>query len=83
MEIWALIPIAAIVMWGVQGVARAIAAGVAQRGSRPDAVADDRLRMEVEELRRRVLELEERQDFAERMLTRGAPDGAKGGRDAS
>ena len=75
MDVWVLIPLAAILMWGVQGVARALSAGRARQV--PPAVPDEALRAELETLRQRVLELEERQDFTDRMLTRGARgDGA-------
>lgn len=104
-EAWVLIPIVAIVMWGVQGVARALR-GLPEprsrhrsRGHRAyDAVGEvsgadeavraelDELRQrvaELEELRPRVTELEERQDFTERVLTRGSHDGDAGRSHAS
>jgi hypothetical protein len=68
-DAWSLIPIVAILMWGAQGIARAVFAGRARRA--PPAVADDAVRAELETLRQRVMELEERQDFTDRMLTRG------------
>jgi hypothetical protein len=83
-EVWVLIPIAAIVMWGLQGMVRAMR-GLPEprshhrsRGHRAvqagdeGAGTDESLRGEVEDLRRRLTELEERQDFAERLLTRAA-----------
>jgi hypothetical protein len=69
-EAWALIPIVAIIMWGAQGIARAVFGGRA-RHARP-ALPDATLQAELEDLRHRVMELEERQDFTDRMLTRGA-----------
>lgn len=75
MEVWVLIPLAAIIMWGAQGIARAMFVGRARHA--PPAVPDDAMRAELEDLRQRVMELEERQDFTDRMLTRGARgDGA-------
>jgi hypothetical protein len=83
-EVWVLIPVVAIVMWGLQGVARALR-GLPEprshhrsRGHRaqaaPDEVAgpDEAVRAELDDMRRRLTELEERQDFAERLLTRAA-----------
>jgi hypothetical protein len=67
--VWVLIPLAAIVMWGAKGIAQAVAVGRA-RAAAP-ALPDEGLRAEIEELRQRVMELEERQDFTDRMLTRG------------
>jgi len=72
--VWVLIPLAAIVMWGAKGIAQALAAGRAR--SAPPALPDEGLRAEVEELRQRVLELEERQDFTDRVLTRGRGESA-------
>jgi hypothetical protein len=69
-EPWTLIPLAAILMWGAQGIARALFAARAR--SVPPAVPDDGVRAELDDLRHRVMELEERQDFTDRMLTRGA-----------
>jgi len=69
-ETWAFIPVVAIIMWGAQGIARAVFAGRARQT--PPAVPDDTVRTELENLRQRVMELEERQDFTDRMLTRGA-----------
>lgn len=48
---------------------RALADRLAGRTPRPDAEARERLEAEVGELRRRVLELEERLDFTERVLS--------------
>jgi hypothetical protein len=80
MEAWTLIPLAAILMWGAQGIARAISANRA----RPSVPASDEgLRAEVEDLRRRLAEIEERQDFTERMLARGSYDPPSGGPRAS
>lgn len=72
--VWVLIPLAAIVMWGAKGIAQAMAAGRARHA--PPALPDEGLRGEVEDLRQRVLELEERQDFTDRVLTRGRGEGA-------
>lgn len=88
MEPWVLIPIVAIIMWGIQGVARALR-GVPEprahrRGGRdlsagePARALDESVRTELEQLRQRVAELEERQDFTERMLTRGSQGGPGG-----
>lgn len=88
MEPWVLIPVVAIIMWGIQGVARALR-GVPDprgRGHRGRDVAagaeareiDESVRTELEQLRQRVAELEERQDFTERMLTRGSQGGTGG-----
>lgn len=72
MDVWVVIPLAAIIMWGAQGIARAVFAGRARQA--PPAVPDDAVRAELDTLRNRVTELEERQDFAERMLARGTHD---------
>ena len=70
-EVWVLIPLAAIVMWGARGIVTALAAG--RRAASPQiSQGADEVRAELEALRHRVTELEERQDFAERMLTRGS-----------
>ncbi|HET7040097.1 MAG TPA: hypothetical protein VFH97_09420 [Gemmatimonadales bacterium] len=79
MDPWMLVPLAAILMWGLQGIARARAGGDT-RGLREEVRA---LRGEVERLRdgtgtdgaleQRVAELEERVDFAERLLARQEP----------
>ena len=109
MDSWVLIPMAAIIMWGVQGVVRALRGVpdpryVHRRGrgrglvvgglvdgddSREPGRLDGSARTELEELRQRmdelellqhrVAELEERQDFTERMLTRGSHDAERGG----
>lgn len=71
--VWVLIPLAAIVMWGAKGVAQALAAGRARQA--PPALPDAGVRAELEDLRQRVLELEERQDFTDRVLTRGRGEG--------
>jgi len=77
--IWVLVPVAAIVMWGLKGIAQARAGGGDPRGLREEVRA---LRAEVERLREggsdaalegRLLELEERVDFAERLLARHEP----------
>jgi 1-acyl-sn-glycerol-3-phosphate acyltransferase len=100
-EAWTLIPIVAIVMWGVQGVARAlrgvpdprrvhrrrggglVVGGLVTDDEHGDAARiDESVRAELEELRQRVAELEERQDFTERVLTRGSHDPENGGRGA-
>lgn len=76
MEAWTIIPVAAIVMWGVQGIARAV---FAHRAAPPlPAVPDEALRAELEQLRQRVAEIEERQDFTERVLARGSQDAPPG-----
>jgi hypothetical protein len=80
-EAWAVIPVVAIVMWGLVGIARAVRGlpdlpshhrSRGHRGLEADQVAqpDESVRAELEELRRRMTELEERQDFAERLLAR-------------
>jgi hypothetical protein len=74
--IWVLIPVAAIVMWGARGIASTIASGRHPHVLTPPV--DEAMRDEVEQLRQRVTELEERQDFTERVLTRGsARDGGE------
>jgi hypothetical protein len=79
MDVWVLVPLIAIVMWGLQGIARARGGGAEARGLREEVRA---LRAEVERLREggsdgalegRLLELEERVDFAERLLARNEP----------
>lgn len=76
MEAWTIIPVAAIVMWGVQGIARAV---FAHRAAPPlPAAPDEALRAELEQLRQRVAEIEERQDFTERVLARGSHDASPG-----
>jgi len=101
-EAWVLIPVVAIVMWGIQGVARAlrgvpeprrvhrrsgggiVVGGLVTGDDGPDAARiDESVRVELEELRQRVTELEERQDFTERVLTRGSHDAETGGSGAS
>jgi hypothetical protein len=63
-------------MWGVQGIARAV---FAHRAAPPlPAVPDEALRAELEQLRQRVAEIEERQDFTERVLARGSQDAPPG-----
>ena len=49
----------------------AVAIGHRIRGGR-DTAPDDRLAVEVDQLRTRLAEVEERLDFAERLLARGA-----------
>jgi hypothetical protein len=49
----------------------AVAIGHRIRGGR-DSAPDQRLAVEVDELRTRLAEVEERLDFAERLLARGA-----------
>jgi hypothetical protein len=78
--IWVLVPVTAIVMWGLRGIAVARAgAGGDTRGLREEVQA---LRAEMDQLREgrpaealeaRLLELEERVDFAERLLARHEP----------
>ena len=81
-EVWVLIPVAAIVMWGLQGIVRGVR-GLPEprshhrnRGHRAlDAEEEssaESVRAELDDVRRRLTELEERQDFAERLLTRAA-----------
>lgn len=98
MEAWVLIPLAAIIMWGAQGIVRALRGvpgprrvhrrrdgGLVVGGLAGDFTgADEAVRSELEDLRQRmndleglqqrVAELEERQDFTERVLTRGSHD---------
>jgi hypothetical protein len=97
MEPWVIIPVVAMVMWGVQRAVRARHGlpepGLhhgdrrqrAVEGNDGTAVADGSVRTELDDLRRRLEELEERQDFAERLLIRersgGLPPG--GGHRAS
>lgn len=81
--IWVLIPVAAIVMWGARGIAQAIAVARAHEAQGLARPADDEVRAELDHLRQRVAELEERQDFTERMLTRGTHDAERGGSHAS
>ncbi len=78
-ESWAIIPVVAIVMWGLVQIFRVRSRALGH--GRPGALPPDdaSLRPEVEDLRRRVMELEERQDFTERMLTRGGPGGRADG----
>jgi hypothetical protein len=78
--IWVLVPVAAIVMWGLKGIAQARAGGTDTRGLREEVRA---LRADLDRLREggsggegleaRLLELEERVDFAERLLARHEP----------
>lgn len=68
----------AIAVWGIamamvavivkSPVAAAFAKRLSERGAH-DAVVPDEVYGELDELRTRVLELEERQDFSERMLS--------------
>ncbi len=68
----------AIAVWGIafvmvaavvkSPVATAFAKRLSERGAH-EAVVPDEVYGELDELRTRVLELEERQDFSERMLT--------------
>jgi hypothetical protein len=67
--IWVLIPVTAIAMWGARGIAQAMALGRAHQAQRMAGPGDDAVRADLEALRQRVAELEERQDFTERMLT--------------
>lgn len=67
---------AAVPVWGMVfvivlvGIRSPIAKAVAERlrGAEPVAAVPDEVYGELDELRARVLELEERQDFAERLL---------------
>ncbi len=78
---------AAIPVWGMVfvlslvGLRSPIAKAFAARLKDPDqvAAAPDEVYAELDELRARVLELEERQDFAERLLT-DRPEAAEGER---
>jgi len=81
-EIWVLIPIAAIVMWGARGIVTALAGARHATERHVASGTDAELKADLEALRQRVTELEERQDFAERMLTRGA-QGVEGRDNAS
>jgi hypothetical protein len=74
-EVWVLIPLAAILMWGARGIVTAIAGG--RHATRPQVPpgSDDEVKAELDALRQRVTELEERQDFAERVLARGSREG--------
>lgn len=70
----ALIPIALFICMAAVAISRgAVGKAVADRiARRHDSQADaDRLRGELDEMRQRMLELEERVDFAERLLARG------------
>jgi hypothetical protein len=76
--VWVLIPLAAIIMWGLRGMVGARGRGDS-RGLQEEVRA---LRSEVERLKEggadaalegRLLELEERVDFAERLLARHEP----------
>jgi hypothetical protein len=79
--VWVLVPVTAIIMWGVRGIA---VARQANRGADDARLKEEvrELRAEVERLREghpeealegRLLELEERVDFAERLLARNEP----------
>jgi hypothetical protein len=77
--VWVLVPVAAIVMWGIRGIATARGGGGDTRELREEVRA---LKAEVDRLREgridealegRLLELEERVDFAERLLARHEP----------
>ena len=111
MEPWVLIPVAAIVMWGIQGIVRAfrglpeprrvhrrrggglVVGKLATADDASDPRSNESLRAELEDVRQRlgelealhqrVVELEERQDFTERVLTRGSRDPEQGGSHAS
>lgn len=81
MDVWVLVPLAAILMWGLRGYS------MRGRGRDRGGVQELRdevraLRAEVDRLREgdtnervegRLLELEERVDFAERLLARNEP----------
>jgi len=73
--IWVLIPIMAIAMWGARGIAQAMALGRAHEAQRLAPPDDEAMRTELEDLRQRVTELEERQDFTERVLASGRDAG--------
>ncbi len=69
--VWALIPITMFIAMGAGHALRgplgkALADRIAGRAGRGEA--DERMHAELDELRQRVAELEERQDFAERVL---------------
>jgi hypothetical protein len=79
--VWVLVPMTAIIMWGLRGIAVARHSG---RGADDSKLKEEvrELRAEVERLREgrtdealegRLLELEERVDFAERLLARNEP----------
>lgn len=74
----------AIAVWGIaigivaiavkSPIAKAFAARLAGKVEDHNPELEQAMYAELDELRNRVLELEERQDFAERMLAGGAPD---------
>ena len=67
------IPLAWVVFNGWQKVVRLRIEEAKVRAAldRPDAAADEGLRAEVDQLRRELSEVQERLDFAERVLARG------------
>ena len=70
------IPLAWVVFNGWQKVVRLRIEEAKARAAldRPDSVADEGLRAEVDQLRRELGEVQERLDFAERILARGERD---------
>jgi hypothetical protein len=66
----------ALVVWKVLGP---IAAGIGHRIRGRDSAPDHRVAAEVDELRTRLAEVEERLDFAERLLARNEPEQIRGG----
>jgi hypothetical protein len=66
----------ALMVWKVLGP---IAAAIGHRISGRGSVPDHRLAVEVDELRTRLAEVEERLDFAERLLARNEPEQIRGG----
>jgi hypothetical protein len=72
------IPVAAVVFSGLQKLARArVEEAQARAGAGKDDVLPvvDQLRAEVQDLRQDLVELQERMDFAERVLTQGRQEG--------
>ena len=87
-DLWVLVPLAGMATGTLflYGVYRLINRWLELRhgGRLPESAVDDiaELRGEITELRElpaRVAELEERLDFAERLLARGRPDAGTGG----
>lgn len=71
------IPVAGIVMSGLQKIAKSRVEEARLRGGaggEPSA-AMDQLRTEIQELRQDMMEIQERMDFAERVLTKGRESG--------
>ena len=76
--IWGVTMLAAI-MIGVGPIGKAIGKRIA--GETPDAIpeAPEEVYTELDDLRARMLEMEERQDFAERLLAERTPVDGEGG----